>query len=89
MCGLCRCQLFSGVLIGRFQCKADLVPTVTALNDASLVTSGIYSGVLNDDAEHMIVAKLLKETCKGMFIDMELNCACMGISEHSWYLVIL
>ena len=70
-------------------CKADLVPTVTALNDASLVTSGIYSNVLNDDAEHMIVAKLLKETCKGMFIDMELNFACMGISEHSWYLVIL
>ena len=47
-------------------CKADLVPTVTALNDPSLVTTGIYTDTLSDDSEHMIVAKLLKETCKGM-----------------------
>ena len=46
-------------------CKADLTPMITAMNDTSLVTSGICNDVPTDDSEHTIVAKLLSDTSKG------------------------
>lgn len=49
-------------------CKADFVPIITALNDASMVTNDIHNNALPDDSEHMIVVKLLKETDKGVHI---------------------
>lgn len=54
-------------------CKADFVPIVTTLNDASLVTNDIYSDVISDDSEHMVVATLLKETSIGRCYDSHTN----------------
>jgi len=46
-------------------CKADFTPIIATLNDASIVTNSICNDAPCDDSEHMIVAKLLKETNRG------------------------
>ena len=42
--------------------KSNFTPIVTAINDTCPITGGVY---FDDESEHKIIAKLLKETIKG------------------------
>lgn len=47
-------------------CKADFAPIITNLNDTTMITDGMCDDSPSGDSECVIVAKLLRETSRGM-----------------------